>query len=108
VGEQVAIARESNDFLADVVKQNPTRFAAFASLPIATPEQAADERIAGSGSRASKARSSMAIRAAVIWTTSSSGRSWSAPKHSMSRSIYIRRCHRNRSSTHCTAAFRQW
>jgi len=43
VTEQVAIARESNDFLADVVKQNPTRFAAFASLPIATPEQAADE-----------------------------------------------------------------
>ena len=43
VAEQVAIARESNDFLADVVKRNPTRFAAFASLPIATPEQAAGE-----------------------------------------------------------------
>jgi predicted TIM-barrel fold metal-dependent hydrolase len=43
VAEQFAIAGESNDFLADAVKQNPTRFAAFASLPIATPEQAADE-----------------------------------------------------------------
>jgi predicted TIM-barrel fold metal-dependent hydrolase len=43
VAEQVAIARESNDFLADVVKNNPRRFAAFASLPIAAPEQAADE-----------------------------------------------------------------
>jgi uncharacterized protein len=43
VADQVAIARESNDFLADVVKKNPTRFAAFASLPIATPGQAADE-----------------------------------------------------------------
>jgi uncharacterized protein len=43
VEEQVAIARESNDFLADVVKKNPKRFAAFASLPVAAPEQAADE-----------------------------------------------------------------
>jgi uncharacterized protein len=41
--EQVVIARESNDFLVDVMKKNPTRFAAFASLPIAAPEQAADE-----------------------------------------------------------------
>jgi predicted TIM-barrel fold metal-dependent hydrolase len=43
VAEQVVIAQQSNDFLADVVKKNPTRFAAFASLPIATDEQAADE-----------------------------------------------------------------
>jgi uncharacterized protein len=43
VGEQIAIARESNDFLADAVKKNPKRFAAFASLPVAAPEQAADE-----------------------------------------------------------------
>jgi uncharacterized protein len=43
VQEQVAIARESNDFLADAVKKNPKRFAAFASLPVAAPEQAADE-----------------------------------------------------------------
>lgn len=41
--EQVAIARESNDFLAEVVKKNPTRFAGFTCLPIAVPEQAADE-----------------------------------------------------------------
>ena len=43
VPEQVAIARESNDFLADAVKKNPKRFAAFASLPVAAPDQAADE-----------------------------------------------------------------
>jgi predicted TIM-barrel fold metal-dependent hydrolase len=43
VAEQIAIARESNDFLADVVKKNPKRFAGFAALPIAAPEQAADE-----------------------------------------------------------------
>ena len=41
--EQVAIARESNDFLADIMKKNPKRFAGFAALPVAAPEQAADE-----------------------------------------------------------------
>jgi predicted TIM-barrel fold metal-dependent hydrolase len=43
VDEQVAIARESNDFVLDVVKKYPQRFAAFAALPVAAPEQAADE-----------------------------------------------------------------
>jgi uncharacterized protein len=43
VAEQVAIARETNDFLLDVVKKNPKRFAGFAALPVAAPEQAADE-----------------------------------------------------------------
>jgi uncharacterized protein len=43
VAEQIAIARESNDFLVDVVKRNPKRFAAFAALPVAAPDQAADE-----------------------------------------------------------------
>jgi len=43
VAEQVAIARESNDFLADAVKKNPKRFAAFAALPVAAPGQAAEE-----------------------------------------------------------------
>jgi hypothetical protein len=43
VQEQIAIARESNDFLIDVVKKNPKRFAAFAALPVAAPEQAAEE-----------------------------------------------------------------
>jgi predicted TIM-barrel fold metal-dependent hydrolase len=41
--EQIAIARESNDFVLDVVKKYPQRFAAFAALPVAAPEQAADE-----------------------------------------------------------------
>jgi predicted TIM-barrel fold metal-dependent hydrolase len=41
--EQVAVARESNDFLAEAVKKNPKRFAAFAALPVAAPEQAAEE-----------------------------------------------------------------
>ena len=41
--EQVAIARESNDFIADVVKKYPKRFAAFAAVPVAVPDKAADE-----------------------------------------------------------------
>ena len=41
--EQIAIARESNDFLAEAMKKYPQRFAGFASLPIAAPEQAAEE-----------------------------------------------------------------
>src|SRR5204862_7799659 len=40
---QISIAVESNDFLAEAVKKNPTRFAAFAALPIAAPDKAAEE-----------------------------------------------------------------
>jgi uncharacterized protein len=43
VGEQIAIAQESNDFLAEIVKKNPKRFAGLAALPVAAPEQAANE-----------------------------------------------------------------
>lgn len=41
--EQVAVATESNDFVADAVKKYPKRFAAFAALPVSTPDKAADE-----------------------------------------------------------------
>jgi hypothetical protein len=43
VADQIAISRESNDFLADAVKQHPKRYAAFASLPVAAPDKAAEE-----------------------------------------------------------------
>jgi predicted TIM-barrel fold metal-dependent hydrolase len=43
VAEQISSARESNDFLAEAIMTYPTRFAGFASLPIAAPDQAADE-----------------------------------------------------------------
>ena len=39
----VAVAREANDFIADAVEKNPTRFAAFAALPTAEPDKAAVE-----------------------------------------------------------------
>lgn len=40
---QVSVARDANDFLAEAVRQHPSRFAAFAALPIAAPEKAAEE-----------------------------------------------------------------
>ena len=39
--DAMALARESNDFLADAVKRNPDRLAGFAALPAATPDRAA-------------------------------------------------------------------
>ena len=43
VDEQISIACEVNDFLADGVAKNPTRFAAFAALPVAAPDRASEE-----------------------------------------------------------------
>ena len=39
----IALAREANDFLAEAITKNPTRFAGFAALPTAAPGKAADE-----------------------------------------------------------------
>src|SRR5271154_2681801 len=39
----IAMAREANDFLADAITRNPTRFAGFAALPTAAPDKAAEE-----------------------------------------------------------------
>lgn len=41
--EAIPAAREANDFLADVIERNPTRFAGFAALPTAAPEDAVEE-----------------------------------------------------------------
>jgi predicted TIM-barrel fold metal-dependent hydrolase len=43
VADQLSIAVESNDFLAEAVKKNPRRFAAFAALATAVPDKAAEE-----------------------------------------------------------------
>ena len=42
-GEQIAISREVNDWLADAVTKYPTRFAAFTTLPVGAPDIAAEE-----------------------------------------------------------------
>ncbi|WP_193199777.1 amidohydrolase family protein [Nostoc sp. MG11] len=41
--ESVAVSREANDALADIVKARPDRFQAFASIPTPAPESAAAE-----------------------------------------------------------------
>ena len=41
--DQVALARETNDYVASAVKAHPDRFAAFAALPVAKPDLAASE-----------------------------------------------------------------
>ena len=41
--EAITTARDANDFLADAVKENPTRFAGLAALPTAVPDKAAEE-----------------------------------------------------------------
>jgi hypothetical protein len=41
--EAIALSRDANDFLADVVKRHPTRFAGLAVLPTAAPDKAAAE-----------------------------------------------------------------
>jgi uncharacterized protein len=41
--DALSIARDANDFLAEAVSKNPTRFAGFAALPTAVPDKAADE-----------------------------------------------------------------
>ena len=41
--QAVAIARETNDFLAEAVRSHPHRFAGFATLPTAAPDAAAAE-----------------------------------------------------------------
>jgi hypothetical protein len=42
-GEAVPMAQEINDFLADAIRQNPTRLAGFAALPVSDPSAAAEE-----------------------------------------------------------------
>jgi uncharacterized protein len=41
--EAISIAREANDFLAEAVKNHPTRFAGLVALPIQAPERAVEE-----------------------------------------------------------------
>src|SRR6202453_3721271 len=41
--QAITLASEANDYLADAVVKNPTRFAGFAVLPTAAPERAAEE-----------------------------------------------------------------
>ena len=41
--EAVALARDTNDTLAEAVRRHPDRLAGYAALPTADPDAAADE-----------------------------------------------------------------
>jgi uncharacterized protein len=41
--DAIAMARDTNDYLAEAVKKHPTRFAGFAAVPTGAPKQAAQE-----------------------------------------------------------------
>jgi predicted TIM-barrel fold metal-dependent hydrolase len=41
--EAIALAADTNDFVADAIKKHPTRFGGFAALPTAAPDKAAQE-----------------------------------------------------------------
>jgi len=41
--EAIALAAETNDFVADAIKKHPARFGGFAALPTAVPNKAAQE-----------------------------------------------------------------
>jgi uncharacterized protein len=48
--EAMALATETNDFVADAMKKHPTRFSGFAALPTAAPDKAAlelEHRVSG-------------------------------------------------------------
>lgn len=50
--DAIALARESNDFLAEAIAKNPSRFGGFAAVPTSSPDRAAEElqrRIANHG-----------------------------------------------------------
>jgi predicted TIM-barrel fold metal-dependent hydrolase len=42
-GDAIAMARDTNDYLADAIKKHPKRFAGFAAVPTGAPKQAVEE-----------------------------------------------------------------
>ena len=89
-----AIARRVNDRLHQVVTINPQRFAAFAALPTAVPEAAADEfeRTAALGFKGAMLHG--LAGGTFLDDKRASGRSMPAPRSSICRSTCIRRCRR--------------
>jgi uncharacterized protein len=95
------LARAINDRLADAVRRHPGRLAGFAALPTAAPEAAAEELERTVRDHGLKGAFNGHTGVAT-WTTSASGRSWSAPRRSGSRSTCIPHRRRQRRSRRCT------
>lgn len=86
--EAVATAREANDLVAGVVRDHPTRFAAFAALPCQDPAGQWPSSTGPSTSSGSGARSSRATPTGPTSTSRSTGisgrrrRRWRCPSTS--------------------------
>lgn len=100
--EAIPFARDTNDYLADAVRRNPQRLRGFAALPTADAPTAADELERAVREHGFVGAESTGIAGAGGSTTSSSGRSWSAPRPSGSRSTCTPRARRSPSSICCT------
>jgi hypothetical protein len=72
--DQIALAAEANDFVADAIGRHPDRFPAFAVLPPQCPKRRPPSRSVVSASRGSQEPSSTATVEGGIWTIRSSGR----------------------------------
>jgi uncharacterized protein len=107
--EAVAFAREANEHLANAVRNHPTRFGRFASLPTAAPDAAVAElerTIRDYGFKGAVINGH--IKGRYLGTTNASGQFWSAPRRSTCLSISTRPSLPNRSSMRHTPGFRKW
>ena len=94
--DAIAMARDTNDYLADAVKKYPTRFAGLAAVPTGAPNQAVENWNAASATKASKVSSSMVTIAGDILMINFTGPFWNAPRLSMFPSICIQPRRRSR------------
>ena len=95
--DAIAMARDTNDYLADAVKKYPTRFAGLAAMPTRSAEPG--RRRTGTPCpprRLQRCSSSMVTIVGDISTIKFTGRFWNAPRRSMFRSISIQPHRRNR------------
>jgi predicted TIM-barrel fold metal-dependent hydrolase len=107
-GDAIALARETNDAVAEAVKKHPKRFGGFAALPTMMPDKAVAELEQRVRSGAFKGAVINGHVRAAISTTSFSGRSWNAPRRSTRRSISTRPSRHSRCSTPITLASHRW
>ena len=94
--DAIAMARDTNDYLADAVKKYPTRFAGLAAVRPERQTRPLQNWNAVSATKASKVSSSMVTIVGDISTINFTGPFWNAPRLSMFPSISIQPHRRNR------------